>query len=134
MVGAGQGNRPAHILPALVFLVLAPLQFSRRFRERHLRWHRLNGRVVLGCGTVTGVTALLMSVGMPAIGGVNQAAATILFALFFLFALGKAFRHIRRHEIASHREWMMRAFQLVSQSQLSGLSSDSSSPQAGLPG
>jgi uncharacterized membrane protein len=99
-----------HILPALVFLVLAPLQFSRKFRERHLRWHRRNGRIVLVCGTVIGVTALLMSFGMPAIGGVNQAAATTLFALFFLFALGKAFRHIRRREIALHREWMIRAF------------------------
>ena len=47
---------------------------------------------------------------MPAIGGVNQAAATTLFALFFLFALGKAYRHIRRREIALHREWMIRAF------------------------
>ena len=99
-----------HILPALVFLVLAPLQFSRRFRERHLRWHRRNGRILLVCGTVIGVTALLMSVGMPAIGGVNQAVATTLFALFFLFALGNAFRHIRRREIALHREWMIRAF------------------------
>jgi hypothetical protein len=51
-----------------------------------------------------------MSFGMPAIGGINQAAATTLFATFFLFALSKAFRHIRRHEVAEHREWMIRAF------------------------
>src|SRR5262249_20307050 len=53
-----------------------------------------------------------MSFGMPAIGGVNQEAATTLFALFFLFALGKAFRHIQRHEIHLHREWMIRAFSI----------------------
>ena len=47
---------------------------------------------------------------MPAIGGINQAAATTLFASFFLFALCKAFWHIRRGEIALHREWMIRAF------------------------
>jgi hypothetical protein len=51
-----------------------------------------------------------MSFGMPAIGGINQAAATTLFAMFFLFALCKAFWHIRRREIALHREWMIRAF------------------------
>jgi uncharacterized membrane protein len=101
-----------HILPALLFLVLGPLQFSRTFRNRHLQWHRLNGRVILVCGMVVGVSALVMSFGMPAIGGVNQAAATTLFALFFLFALGKAFRHIRRREIALHREWMIRAFSI----------------------
>jgi uncharacterized membrane protein len=99
-----------HILPALVFVVLAPLQFSRKFRERHLEWHRRNGRLVLICGIVVGVSAMVMSFGMPAIGGVNQAASTTLFALFFLYALDKAFRHIRRREIALHREWMIRAF------------------------
>jgi hypothetical protein len=51
-----------------------------------------------------------MSFGMPAIGGVNQAAATTLFAIFFLFALCKAFWHILRGEIVLHRQWMIRAF------------------------
>ena len=59
-----------------------------------------------------GISALVMSFGMPAIGGVNQAAATTLFGTFFLFALGKAFWHIRRREIMLHREWMIRAFSI----------------------
>lgn len=101
-----------HIIPALMFLILAPVQFSRRFRERHIKWHRRNGRLVLMCGMVVGLSALVMSLGMPAIGGVNQAAATTLFALFFLFALGRAYRHIRRREITLHREWMIRAFSI----------------------
>jgi uncharacterized membrane protein len=101
-----------HILPALVFLVLGPLQFNQTFRRRHLQWHRRSGRVLLICGMIVGVSALLMSFGMPAIGGVNQAAATTLFALFFLFALGNAFRHILQGEIALHREWMIRAFSI----------------------
>jgi uncharacterized membrane protein len=99
-----------HILPALVFMVLGPLQFSSTIRARSLRWHRWSGRVLFVCGMVIGVSALVMNFAMPAIGGVNQAAATTLFALFFLFALGKAFLHIRHREVALHREWMMRAF------------------------
>src|SRR5260370_1378403 len=55
------------------------------------------------------VSALIMSFQM-AIGGANETAATTLFALVFLFALTKAFLHIRRREIAQHREWMIRAF------------------------
>jgi hypothetical protein len=39
-------------------------------------------------------------------------AATTLFAMFCLFALGKAFRHILQREIALHREWMIRAFSI----------------------
>ena len=43
------------------------------------------------CGTIVGVSALVMSFGMPAIGGVTQAAATTLLGAFFLFALSRAF-------------------------------------------
>lgn len=60
---------------------------------------------------VMGVSALVMSFGMPAIGGVNPAAAT-LFALFLLFTLGKAFRHMRRCGIVLHHEWMICAFSM----------------------
>lgn len=99
-----------HIVPGLFFMVLGPLQFSSTIRARHLRWHRYSGRAFVACGLVIGVSALVMSFAIPAIGGVNQAAATTLFSLLFLFALGKALRHIRRREIALHREWMIRAF------------------------
>ena len=98
------------IVPGLLFMLLGPLQFSPTIRARHLRWHRWSGRVFVVCGAVIGISALVMSFGMPAIGGFNQAAATTLFATFFLFALCKAFWHIRRREIPLHREWMIRAF------------------------
>src|SRR6267143_6141129 len=99
-----------HIVPGLLFMVLGPLQFSSTIRARHLRLHRWSGRIFVICGVVIGISALVMSFDMPAIGGLNQAAATTLFATFFLFALYKAFWHIRRREVALHREWMIRAF------------------------
>jgi uncharacterized membrane protein len=79
-------------------------------RSRHPRWHRINGRIFLLGGYIVGVSALVMSVAMPAIGGVNQAVATTLFGILFLIALTKAFRHILRREIPQHREWMIRAY------------------------
>ena len=99
-----------HIVPGILFMILGPLQFSSTIRAQHLRWHRLSGRVFVICGLVIAISALVMSFGMPAIGGANQAAATTLFGTFFLFALCKAFWHVRRHEITLHREWMIRAF------------------------
>lgn len=99
-----------HILPGLLFMILGPWQFNSTLRARHPQWHRINGRIFLLCSALVGVSALVMSFGMPAIGGVNQAAATTLFGTFFLFALAKAFWHIRRREILLHRQWMMRAF------------------------
>ncbi|MBO0860892.1 MAG: DUF2306 domain-containing protein [Chloracidobacterium sp.] len=101
-----------HILPGLVFVVLGPLQFSPTFRKRHPRWHRESGRILLLCGAALGMSALVMSYAMPPIGGANQAAATTVFGLWFLFALGKALRHVLKREIAQHREWMIRAFSI----------------------
>jgi uncharacterized membrane protein len=99
-----------HIVPGFLFMILGPLQFSSTIRSQHLRWHRLSGRVFVVCGIVIGISALVMSFGMPAVGGFNQAATTTLFASFFLFALCKAFWHIQRCETVLHREWMIRAF------------------------
>ena len=101
-----------HIVPGLLFMLLGPLQFSSAIRVRHLRWHRWSGRVFVACGFVIGISALIMSFGMPAIGGVNQAAATTLFGSYFLLALSRAFWLIRRREVALHREWMIRAFSI----------------------
>jgi uncharacterized membrane protein len=98
-----------HIIPGLLFMVLGPFQFVRKLRNRRPGLHRWMGRVVLASGIIIGGTALVMSPQM-AIGGVNESAATMLFAIVFLFALVKAFLSIRRRNIALHREWMIRAF------------------------
>lgn len=98
-----------HIIPGLLFVVLGPLQFIRSLRSRRPRLHRWMGRVFIASGMVIGITALVMSPQM-AIGGVNETAATMLFATVFLFALIKAFLPIRRGKVALHREWIIRAF------------------------
>jgi len=98
-----------HILPGGLFLVLAPFQFVPSIRQKHLQLHRWMGRVLVVCGLIVGVSALVMSYTMN-IGGPNETAATTLFGIVFLFCLIKAYRHIRRKEVARHREWMIRAF------------------------
>jgi uncharacterized membrane protein len=113
VLDAGFARHPllttVHIIPGLFFMVLAPLQFVRRLRSRRPALHRWTGRVVLTSGVIIGSTALVMSPQM-AIGGANETAATMFFAIAFLFALVKAFLFIRRGKVALHREWMIRAF------------------------
>jgi hypothetical protein len=98
-----------HIVPASLFICLAPLQFLAGIRRRHVRWHRWSGRVLLVLGGIAGASALVMSYTM-AIGGANETAATTLFGILFLVFLGLGFRSIRQHRIGDHREWMTRAF------------------------
>jgi len=96
-----------HILPGLLFVVLAPLQFVRSLRKGRL--HRWLGRALVAVGLVIGVSALVMSAKMS-IGGLTETTATMSFAALFLFCLVRGFVAIRRCQIAQHREWMLRAF------------------------
>ncbi len=98
-----------HILPGGLFLALALLQFMPGIRQRHLQFHRWMGRTLVVTGLIIGISALVMSFTMN-IGGPNETAATTLYAIVFLFCLVKAYRLIRRKEVARHREWMIRAY------------------------
>ena len=100
-----------HIIPGLAFVILVPFQLSRSWRSRHLRAHRWMGRVVMVLGVIIGISALAMST--HPIGGAIEASATIFFDLFFLFALTTAYLHVRRRQIALHREWVIRAMSIA---------------------
>ncbi|WP_317169450.1 DUF2306 domain-containing protein [Mucilaginibacter humi] len=93
-----------------IFLLLTPLQFSKKIRAKNIRFHRFSGWLVAASALIIGITALVMSFKMAIGGAVETAAATFTFALFFLFALCKALYYIRNKKILLHREWMIRMF------------------------
>jgi uncharacterized membrane protein len=98
-----------HIIPGVLYLVGAPLQLSRRVRERHFTFHRRFGRVLLALGLTSGVFALVFGVPL-AYGGPWQSLAAAVFGSWFLVALLLAYRAIRARRVRSHRRWMIRAF------------------------
>ena len=98
-----------HIVPGLVYLLGAPFQLSARFRSPHLTLHRRMGRVLIALGAFSVVMALFIGISHP-FGGWSEAAATVVFGLWFLSCLGLAFAAVRRRDIAEHRRWMIRAF------------------------
>ena len=99
----------AHILPGIVYLLLAPIQLWRGFRNRHLRWHRRIGRVALAAGLLSGLFAIVFG-WFLSFGGILEATAAVVFGVYFLLALGTAYRAIRRRDVRTHRRWMVRAF------------------------
>ncbi len=98
-----------HVLPAALFIVLAPLQFSRGIRSRHIRWHRWSGRLIVAIAIPVGLSGLWFGLRLPFAGAVEASGVGLAGALF-LFALVRAFSAIRNRDIAHHREWMMRMF------------------------
>lgn len=98
-----------HILPGGLLLLLAPLQFSSRIRNRHVRFHRLSGRVLVASAVVSALAGFYFGLLMP-YGGAREAAVIVLFGGILLTAVTLAVAAIRRGDVARHREWMIRAF------------------------
>lgn len=98
-----------HIVPGLLFMLMAPLQFVSTLRTRRPRVHRWIGRIVLVTGLTIGISAVIMSPQL-AIGGLPESAATMLFGILFLFSFIRGYLYIRQGNVALHREWMIRAF------------------------
>lgn len=102
-----------HIVPGVLFVALAPLQFIARIRQQRIGVHRWLGQVLATCAMITGVFALVVSARFPEFGGTSIQAATLFYGAIFLFALAKSIRHIRKKEVSRHREWMIRVFALA---------------------
>ena len=102
----------AHIFASAVALALGPFQFSSRLRVSRIQLHRWSGRAYLGVGVLLGgLSGLYMS--FHAFGGVAARLGFGCLALAWLFTGLRAFLAIRRHDIASHRRWMVRNFALT---------------------
>ena len=96
----------AHIVPALVLVVLLPLFYSRRFAGA--MWvHRL----LFVFGAVVGLTAYAMSI-LP-VGGWLEGSAVLCFDSLYLYSLGRSFGYMRRGELALERRWMTRAMGIL---------------------
>ena len=102
-----------HIVPGVLFLTLAPLQFVARIRQRRISIHRGMGRVLATFAAISGVLALVVNFLFPAFGGISTQSAVVFSSVLFLVSLSMAIRHILRKEVRQHREWMIRTFALA---------------------
>ncbi len=93
-----------HALCGLTALVTGPLQFSSRIRQKHLRLHRILGRVYVFAVFIAAGVALVLTQGNGVeIATYVQAGAWILCTL-------AAFLTARNRQIAKHRQWMTRSY------------------------
>jgi uncharacterized membrane protein len=101
-----------HIFASVLALALGPFQFSSRLRASRLQLHRWSGRTYLGVGVLFGgLAGLYMS--LHAFGGIASQLGFACLALAWLFTGLRAFLAIRRHDVATHRRWMVRNFALT---------------------
>ncbi|MEI9969342.1 MAG: DUF2306 domain-containing protein [Terracidiphilus sp.] len=68
-----------HVLAGTIALLSGPIQFSSRFRERHLKIHRVMGRIYVFCVFIGAFTGIALAAGRPGLPGTTmQAAAWIV--------------------------------------------------------
>jgi hypothetical protein len=99
----------AHIVPALIFVLLLPLWFSARLRSKETLHRRISWALFV-LGFIIGTTAIPM-VATP-VGGATELSAIIVFDGIFLFSLLRALTLFLRRQ-PHYREWMMRAIAVL---------------------
>src|SRR5271165_5918219 len=101
-----------HIFVGPVFLLLALIPFTRFRPASGSRKHSLLANIQFAVGAVVGITAILMSL-QTTIGGANEIAATLFFAVLFLTALTLATVRAREQRYTLEREWRIRALAIA---------------------
>jgi uncharacterized membrane protein len=96
-----------HGVGGALALVLAPLQFSNRLRQRYLRTHRILGRLYVACVVIAAPVAIPIALiqGPPTLfmAAVLQTSGWLLTTFVALYA-------VRKGNIKQHREWMIRSY------------------------
>ena len=99
-----------HLATAIAPLVLGPFQFWRWFRTRHMRWHRLLGKIYVVGSLLGGITALYLGITQPYQGSIVP---VVLLALLWLFCTSAAWVTIKRKNVQGHRLFMIRSYVLA---------------------
>lgn len=92
-------------------LLLGPFQFLDGFRKRKPSLHRWMGRLYLVSILIGGLSAFIIAPGM--ISGLVGEVGLMSLAVLWLWTGWNAYSSIRRGDVKSHREWMIRSFALT---------------------
>jgi uncharacterized membrane protein len=93
-----------HTLCGFFALLAGPMQFSSRFRERHLKLHRVLGRMYVISVFIGAFTGIALAAGRPGLPGTSMQAAA------WVVCTTAAFITARNRQILQHRQWMIRSY------------------------
>ena len=93
-----------HTISGMVALLSGPLQFSSSFRRRHLKFHRVLGRLYVASVFIGAATGVALASGRPGFPGTCMQAAA------WIVCTTAAFVTARNRQIVQHRQWMIRSY------------------------
>jgi uncharacterized membrane protein len=93
-----------HTLAGILALVIGPINFSSRIRQRHLKLHRVLGRTYAVSVLIGAFTDIALAAGRPGLPGTSMQAAA------WIVCTAAAVITARNHQISQHRQWMARSY------------------------
>ena len=93
-----------HTLAGIFALLIGPINFSSRIRQRHLQLHRVLGRIYVLSVFIGAATGVALASGRPGLPGTSMQAAA------WVVCTTAAFITARNRQIIQHRQWMMRSY------------------------
>jgi uncharacterized membrane protein len=104
-----------HILSVIPFAFMGALQLSPAWRERHRRWHRATGRVLVPLCLTTALSGLWMAhfQAWPEGDGPVLYALRVVAGMAMASAIILGIAAIQRKDFAAHGAWMTRAYAIA---------------------
>ena len=93
-----------HTLAGIFALLIGPINFSSRIRERHLKLHGILGRIYVISVFVGSFTGIALAAGRPGLPGTSMQAAA------WMVCTTAAFIAARNRQITQHSQWMARSY------------------------
>ena len=93
-----------HTLAGTFALLIGPINFSSRIRQRYLKLHRVLGRIYVIAVFVGAFTGIALATGRPGLPGTSMQAAA------WIVCTTAAFITARNRQIIQHRQWMARSY------------------------
>jgi uncharacterized membrane protein len=93
-----------HTICGVMALLSGPVQFSSRLRQRHLKLHRVLGRIYVLSVFIGAFTGIALASGRPGMPGTCMQAAA------WIVCTSAAFITARNRQIVQHRQWMARSY------------------------
>lgn len=97
----------AHVIPALVFMLLVGVQLLPGLRRKYPRFHRYNGRVLMICALIFTLSGLIIGFVMP-FGGAEESLVNLAIAAMFLYFLFEGYVAIKQAQVTRHQIAMLR--------------------------
>jgi len=101
---ADRGLLIPHTLAGIFALLIGPINFSARIRNRYLKLHRVLGRIYVVSVFVGSFTGIALAWGRPGLPGTSMQAAA------WMVCTTAALITARNRQIVQHRQWMMRSY------------------------